>query len=526
MKYLLLILISFLAFRYAGAQTFDPDYLDGELYIKVEDSSNIVLAPLPNIPALTQILNQFAFDTIYKAFTAQDPVIERIYRMEFADVNGTNLLISQLEALSFIEYAEQVPLIQTTGTSYFPNDLQPQQWGLTKVNAVQAWDISKGSPNIKVAIVDNAVSTTHEDLDSIIWTNPGEIPNNFLDDDFNGYTDDVNGYDVANYDPNPNPPASASFNSPWVHGTHCAGIAGAASDNAIGIASIGFGISIIPVKASMDATGGNTLERAYEGVDYAVAAGADIVSMSWGSSGNSATGSLVMSMARSRGIVLIAAAGNNNTSNVFYPAGYPDVIAIGSTDQTDLKSGFSNYGAWVDMMAPGSSIYSSLSDSSNSAYGSLSGTSMACPLVSGLAGLILSAVPNLPPQQVKTALENGCENIDLINPQYIGQMGSGRINAYNSLLSLGLTEIKDQVQDEVSSYRLYPNPVKDRLYIQTLDSVLEITIFNIQGQLLGTWKVNGLIDSIDLSQFESGAYLVKISEGDISKMQWIMKLLI
>ncbi len=340
--------------------------------------------------------------------------------------------------------AEQVPLIQTTGTTYLPNDLQPQQWALTKINAVQAWDISQGSPTIKVAIVDNAVSTTHEDLASVIWTNPGEVPNNFLDDDLNGYTDDVNGYDVANYDPDANPPASTGANSPWVHGTHCAGIAGAASDNGIGIASIGFNISIIPVKASLDATGGNTLERAYEGVDYAVAAGADVVSMSWGSGGNSA-------------------------------------------------------------------------------YGSLSGTSMACPMAAGLAGLIMSAVPNLTPQQVKTALEDGCENIDLLNPQYVGQMGAGRINAYNSLLSLGLTSIGDQLEGQANNFQFYPNPVNDRLYIQTLESDFEVTIFNIQGQLRGTWKVNDLTTGIDLSQFEPGAYLVRIIKGNNTTVKKILK---
>ena len=523
MKYLVLILFAAIAIPLSG-QTFDPDYLDGELYIKVEDTSSVTLAPLPNIPALVTILNQFGYDTIYSPFVTQDPVIQRIYRMEFTDINSTNLLITQLEALTFIEYAEQVPLIETTGTNYLPNDLQAQQWFLPKINAPLAWDVSRGDTNVTVAIVDNAVSTTHEDLADVIWTNPNEIPNNFLDDDLNGYPDDVHGYDVANQDNNTNPPASAPATSAWNHGTHCAGIAGASSDNGVGIASIGFNIRIIPVKASLDATGGNTLERAYEGVDYAVAAGADIISMSWGSRGNSATGNLIMTMAMGRGAILIGAAGNNNSTDLFYPAAYSDVIAVGATDQADLKSGFSNYGAWIDVMAPGSSIYATFSDSTNMAYGSQSGTSMACPLVAGLAGLLLSAEPTLTPAQMKTALEDGCEDIDLLNPTYVGQLGAGRINAYNSMLSLGLVGIEEELRQELEGINLYPNPVSNHLFIDGPDNGYQVEIYNLSGKLIQSFSVSSIARGLDISRLDSGAYLARVWRDNVHVTKKILKI--
>ena len=226
-----LLIISTLSLQGLKAQTFAPDYLDGHIYLKLEDTSTVDLDPYNNnILALNTIFSTFGVDTIYQAFRTQDPLVDKIYRLEFTDLLNTGLLISQLQALLFIDYAEQVPLIETTGTTYLPNDLDAAQYALDKINAQSAWDVSQGSPTVTVAIVDNAISTTHEDLQNVIWTNPGEVAGNLIDDDFNGYIDDVNGYDVANLDPNANPPAGINASSSWNHGTHCAGIAGAETD--------------------------------------------------------------------------------------------------------------------------------------------------------------------------------------------------------------------------------------------------------------------------------------------------------
>lgn len=490
------------------AQTFHPDYLDGNIYLKVKDSSSVTLVPYNNgIPALNLIISSFGIDSIYHPFRNPDASLQRIYRLEFTSILGVNTLISQLEALSFVEYAEKVPLMQTTGTTFLPNDLQASQWALTKIQAPLAWDISTGSNQVVVAIIDNAFRTTHEDLASAYYVNSAEIPNNFLDDDFNGYIDDAMGYDLADMDGNVNPPATTPD---WDHGTHCAGLVGAETNNGIGIASIGFGIRILPVKASSDVTGGNTLEKAYESVDYAMNNGANVISMSWGSKGQSLTGELLLSVARSNGIVLIAAAGNNNDSIPFYPAASASTLAVGATDFADLRSNFSNYGSYVDVMAPGTDIYSCLADANN-AYGQLSGTSMACPIVAGLAGLIMSS-GNYSETQVKQMIIGGCENIDALNPGFAGKLGAGRINAYNSLnMANGI-----ESEGEWAAVQVFPNPCHEFLNISLPANFLgkaQLKVFDLTGKQLLQFAIQEESSKFSVAELNSGLYILQLESG-------------
>ncbi|MCB9235230.1 MAG: S8 family peptidase [Bacteroidia bacterium] len=508
-NYLVLIFLLFLA-PLAKSQTANPDFLDGSLYLKVDDSSSVVLEPYPgNIPALNLIINLFGLDSIYKAFPSQDPLLNQIYRINFTDTLGVQSLISQLQLLPFVDYAEKIPLHKTTGTTFTPDDVNPLQWQFAKIHAENAWDLTTGSPSVKIAIVDNAIRITHADLAPNIWTNPGETPNNLLDDDLNGYPDDVHGYDAADFDRNPNPPSGLPDTDPFFHGSHCAGIASAATNNGQGIASLGFNCSIIPVKATKDATGGDILTHPYEGVFYAIQAHADVISMSFGAGSSSLTGQRVIQTAANAGIVMIGAAGNSNVSTEFYPAAYPEVLAVGSTNDQDQKSGFSNYGTWVDVMAPGSNIYS-CKIASDTAYGLASGTSMACPLVAGLAGLVLSMNPNLTPAQVYDAIKNGCENIDAANPNHIGEIGAGRINAWNTLLSVGTDP-----EIHPSGYLVaYPNPASQRANFQTnLTSRATWNLHEISGKTLlqGTEiLVPNQVTSLDLAGISPGLYLLEV----------------
>jgi subtilisin family serine protease len=244
---------------------------------------------------------------------------------------------------------------------------------------------------------------THEDLAPNIWVNPNEIANNGIDDDNNGYIDDINGYDVADNDNNPNPPTNAS-SSVFSHGTHCAGIASARSDNGIGIASPGFVSKIMAVKTKFNSSTGATLERAYQGLEYAIAANPTIISMSWGGYSYSQTYQELIDVAISKGIILVAAAGNADVDFPMYPAGYNGVISVGATDQNDMKASFSNYGTSIDIMAPGVSIWSSFA-TTNSSYGYYSGTSMACPIVAGICALLKSKKPSGTPSQIEQCLE-------------------------------------------------------------------------------------------------------------------------
>lgn len=505
-----LLLIAMLLSPQLKAQTIYPTCIDGTVYFKVHDTSAVQLSPYAyNIPQLNQLIGFYNADTIYPAFQTPDPVLQKVYRMDFLQKQLVDSLIADLEQLPFVEYAEKVDICLT---SHIPNDLDPVQWHLAKVSAPLAWDLTTGSSSVIVAIVDNAVDVNHPDLAANIWVNPGEIPNNGIDDDVNGYIDDIHGYDVADNDNDPSPPSSTTVTSPFNHGTHCAGITSATTNNGTGIASLGYSIKIMGVKCSPDTGNGSQLIASYEGIDYAIAAGANIISMSFGGSSSPFTGQLIINAATARGITLIAAAGNSGTSTPFYPAAFNNVIAVGATDQGDNKASFSNYGSYVDVMAPGVNIYSTLAGGNS--YGFLSGTSMACPLVSGLAGLILSANSSLSPSNIETIIESGCENIYPTNPSYVGQLGAGRINAFNSLaLVVSTPSIEGEVFMSVA-----PNPSGGsfRISFHKIDGHMQLRIIDLLGQVVHTETIKS--HSIEIDQpFAEGLYLLEvIKDGDLT----------
>ncbi|PCH99135.1 MAG: hypothetical protein COB85_00675, partial [Bacteroidetes bacterium] len=428
---LFLTTILLLVCNYSIASS-SEEYISGQLFVKVNDSNteNLLYSgeegsyPL----VLSEIILNFQITSISRASKLDDPKLSRTYLIKFTDYDITQELIYDLSQLPFIEYAEKVP-----GYKFFytPNDIHPNQWHIAKVLAEEAWDITTGNTNIVIAMVDDAILLSHEDLAPSIWVNPLEIPGNGIDDEPNGYIDDINGWDAADNDNDPNP--LNPTNSYFTHGTHCAGIAAAKTDNNIGIASVGFNVSLMAVKIGADAN--SLLYGAFQGVEYAIAAGANIISMSWGGGSFSQTYQNLFDLAHNQGIVLIAAAGNSNTTIPMYPAAYNYIISVGATNSSDQKASFSNYGSTIDVMAPGQSIWSSLAGSSSS-YGSMSGTSMACPLVSSLAALMLSWDPSLTPDELEDCLKSSCDNIDAQNPAYTGQIGAGRINAKEALLCL------------------------------------------------------------------------------------------
>ncbi len=365
-------------------------------------------------------------------------------------------LIEELSALPESIYAERIPKIKAF---YTPDDPEySQQWHLPQIQASAAWDIYNANTDnseVVIAVVDDAVKLGHEDLNSNIWVNPNEIPNNGIDDDANGYIDDVNGYDVAEDDNDPNPPANAT-NTYFMHGTHVAGIAAAVSNNTIGVSSIsGAGqnkVKIMAVKTKEDSSPGGSLEATFEGLEYAIAADANVINMSWGGSGYSRTYQDLFIVAHSLGVTLVAAAGNDFTESYKYPASYLYVVSVGATDQSDQKATFSNYGYQIDVMAPGIDILSTL-PVNDSSYGNLSGTSMASPLVAGLAGLIRSYNDALTPHQVEILIEENCDNIDAQNLDYMGKIGAGRINANNIMQDLQGNNIpEDEDFTAINSY--------------------------------------------------------------------------
>ncbi len=434
------------------AQTYDLGYMSGQLFIKVKDDAPVYFpafkySDIPNPDDRKFFLSsakekyslanlERPFDALNEDLLEGDDFIRSLkntYRLHFDKYEKTEQLIKEIRSLDFVEYVERVP---ANGLFYTPNEPGfSSQYALQNIKAEDAWNIWRGGSNVVVAIVDDAVMITHEDLSGKLWVNNAEAsgsPN--VDDDGNGYVDDINGWDVANWDNNPNPPGSATNNS-FTHGTHCAGIAVGATDNGKGIASIGFNVSLMAVKSNLDSNPGPSMNNPYDGVVYAIAARVNVISMSWGGGMSSATNQAIFDLAYANNIVCVAAAGNDDSNSPKYPASYNHVISVAAVDVNDTRAYFSNYGSTVDVSAPGADIYSTLAGSSSS-YGNKSGTSMACPLVAGLAGLMLSYNPALSPDDVEDCIKTTADNIDAQNPSYIGQLGAGRINAFLAMTCL------------------------------------------------------------------------------------------
>jgi subtilisin family serine protease len=324
-------------------------------------------------------------------------------------------------------------------TSAIPNDTYfTRLWGLhntgqyvhrtsgtpyADIDAPEAWHITTGNSDIVIAVVDTGVDYSHPDLSDNMWSNTGETPNNGIDDDGNGYVDDVRGWDFFGNDKNP-----MDLHG---HGTHVTGIAAAEGDNAIGITGVCWTARIMPLRF-LDENGIGTVADEISAIDYAIANGAHIINASFGSDTHSRSERDAISRASYAGILFVTAAGNdglNNDTSPFYPASYnlDNIISVAATDQDDNLIWFSNYGpTTVDVGAPGVNIYST-SPSMNYQY--MHGTSVATPHVAGLAALIWGYNSSLTHMEIKDIILNGVD----IKPTLSGKtFTGGRINALNA----------------------------------------------------------------------------------------------
>jgi len=450
MKKLLCILLLLAAPGLVPAQTSaTPEFQPGKIWFKIKDSyavsrsldENPAKLPLSHLPFLQAIVQNYGPQNLsipfWQAKTSE--TLQRTYLLEFSQHSAVDALVRSLEKSPYIEYAEKVPLDRPCLT---PNDPSlASQWGLSIIGAPTAWNYFSSGSNIVIAIVDDAVMRTHADLSPNLWVNPGEIAGNGIDDDGNGYIDDINGYDVGSNDNNPNPPSTS-----YDHGTHVAGIASARSNNGTGVASIGFSCKLMCVKSTSTAS---AITNGYDGIVYAAASGADVINMSWGGPSYSTTGQNVINYAWGQGCVLIAASGNDNVSSQFYPAAFNNVVSVSATTNTDTKASFSNYGSWIDVSAPGNNIYST---TVNGAYGNKSGTSMASPMVAGLAGLMWSLNPGMTKTDLVNCLLSTATSINAQNPGYSGLLGSGRINAAAAMQCVSATLSNAPVADFAANF--------------------------------------------------------------------------
>lgn len=357
-----------------------------------------------------------------------------------------------------VEYAE--PNF-TYKSAIIPSDsFYKEQWYLQKIKAEDTWNIQNESPEITIAILDSGVQINHPDLKDNIWKNNKEIADNGIDDDRNGFIDDIYGWDFVNNSPDPSPKFKDGFTEAGIqHGTVVSGIAAASGNNAAGIAGVTWRAKIMPLKI-LDDKGEGSASNVIKGIDYAIANGANVINFSFVGFGYSRSLEDAVRRAHEAGIIMVAAAGNDQnggdgnslSQTPMYPVCYDGsngenmVIGVAATDTLDQKASFSSYGfKCVDISAPGLGFYSTVVYSPthridgkpfNSYYdGYWSGTSMATPIVSAAIALIETVNPGLSRDQVIKTILNTADNINRLNPSYLNQLGTGRINLYAAVSS-------------------------------------------------------------------------------------------
>lgn len=401
-------------FNLAFSQSYSPDFLDGRVMIKlknevkanpnqlnrIDEHSFSLEEDLANYPTLKEALEGFGVTKFERpSYYTHKKELMKIYRITFTDFAKVDELVDKLAKLGMIEFAEKEPIYKT---GFVPNDTfhtGTNKWYHDLVDAELAWNISLGSNNVKVAIVDNAVAVSHNDLTAYSQR------------------------DVSDADNDATPPQVYTVNSGWSHGTHCAGLATADINNSNGIASLGGNVEVIGVKATPDAGSSGSIYDSYDGVQWACQNGANVVSMSFGSSSQSAAMQNLINAYP--GVVFLAAAGNDGVTALHYPAAYNNVICVGSVDGNDTRSSFSNYNGatnWVDICSPGGytsgGLLSTVYTSAGNNYAKMGGTSMATPYAAGLVGLMLSLNPAMTPAAVEACLiSSGVNNGQNMGPR-------------------------------------------------------------------------------------------------------------
>ena len=329
----------------------------------------------------------------YGSDLGEELKLKNTYVLKVSAANK-NKAIAELKHSIFVEYAEE----DFPATSFVtPNDPEyANQWGLTKIDAANGWEVSRGADTVTIAIVDTGIKYNHPDLQ-------GKIDKS------------VNCTQT-------NCPLYQSTD-PDGHGTHVAGIAASLTDNNLGVAGVAWNTKLMSVKV-LDDNGRGYYSWISNGIIWAADNGADVINLSLGGTSYSSTLENAVNYAWNNGVIIAAAAGNSGSSQATYPAYHQKVIAVGATDNNDARANFSNYGSWVDVAAPGVSIYSTYKNG----YAYLSGTSMSTPFVTGLAALVKSQNPGFSNTEIRNRIETSSVKLSGSNWIY------GRIDICAALL--------------------------------------------------------------------------------------------
>ncbi|MGD2090354.1 MAG: S8 family serine peptidase [Candidatus Aminicenantes bacterium] len=399
-----------------------PRYVEGELVIKLKDNNSLnSIRNRPGVLSVNPVFKHLSFLSGKEKSSAVDRGLDRVYLVTFDKKVSIDNMLKEYKDDPLVEYFQPNYIYEP---DLIPNDPRySEQYAHQLTQAEAAWDISTGSSDVVIAVIGTGVDIDHPDLTANTWTNVDEIPGNNVDDDGNGYIDDVYGWNFYNDNNNPRPSGSS-------HETMVAGIIAAVGNNSQGICGVTWKSVIMPLRVAY------TSADVADAVEYARVNSAHIINMSFGNYDKTKYGDyLVKEMlddAYEAGILLVATAGNDKSDWKRYPAALYNVMAVAATDQSDHSSswGYSgtNYGLWVDIAAPGSGILSTIP---GGGYSDGDGTSFAAPYVAGLGALLFSHQPSLTNLQAKSVLENTTNPVDIINNYFY--VGTGRVNAGQAL---------------------------------------------------------------------------------------------
>lgn len=397
-------------------------------------------APAPEISITDRTANVVVSVASSEAFDAV---------LDFADARGIHVGFSDrasgilslgpeaneddvLGQLAALEGVKSLSSERRARASFVPSDSYVGlQWGLDTVNAYEAWDITRGTREVVVAVLDTGIDWNHPDIAPSIWNDTdGYHGYNFISNNRIPMDDNVNSYDGSTWVPNTH----------TYHGTHVAGVVGAAMNNGMGIAGLAQ-VRLMAVKVMND-SGEGTDSTVASGIRWAADHGAHVITMSLGVDGTSTVLRDAVNYASNRRVAMVGASGNSGSSYVSYPAAYPQVIAVGAVDTAGSRASFSNYGSGLDIMAPGVQVYST---QGGGGYHYLAGTSTAVPFVAGVAALMLSINPALTPVEIGTYI-NVTAN-DISRTGYDTMTGWGIVDAFGAV---------ERVADPTLTFIQYP----------------------------------------------------------------------
>ena len=451
-------ILCFLKFLPVAIAQEEPQYETGVVVVQFDSTAQIVSkASRTGLAGFDRLASMYEVYTIERAYPFLDNVLptpktrrnllalRRTYYVRYHAGQDPVTVAREFSEVSGVVYAEPVVVnrIYALDSMEFtdPNDPEfRRQSELRLLRLPEAWDEVKsesGTPKVIIAIVDGGGEWRHQDLRANVWTNNDEIPGNGIDDDENGFIDDVHGVNFSNGDQSNNDPTRQPglFGNSW-HGTAAAGAASAVSDNTIGVAGASWNASLMHINASDSL--GLGIRHGYEGILYAAMNGADIINTSWAGRVDADMDAQfidqTLHLATDLGSLIVSSAGNSDLDvDLFrlYPARHPRVLSVGATGkETTRRASFSNYGKLVDVFAPGVSI---VTTGVNDSYITTSGTSLASPLVAGVAALVKTKFPDMTPDAVREKIRVSAENIDLVNPEFAGQLGRGFVNAFAAI---------------------------------------------------------------------------------------------